>query len=234
MVNVVDPGGGGTGRPPLLATLIAAARKYGADVVVFVATAIRESNLTWDALGDFDANGQPTSFGPFQHHRGGALGNRSPAWAMSPAAVEERAQVFAAARAHTGADAAAIQRPRDPQKYAAAVNGYLDQARRLVADYDAAGTAAPASSSPSSSSGSGSGSGGILGTVGGVASGVGGAVVSGVGAAGGFLGGVASKGASAVGSLFDWDAARRLVLGALLVLGGVGLVVTGGYQATRS
>lgn len=215
-MNVVDPGGSSSssstssGRPGLLQTIIAAARRFGADPVLMVATAMRESGLNWDAVGD---NG--TSFGPFQHHRGGALGAHDPAWAMSPAGVEERAAVFAAAHAHTGADAAAIQRPADPTAYARSVDSYLPQARKYVEFVDNGGDPLTYA---------GQDLGGVSGV--GPAQVVGG-IVSGAGAA-------ASAAGSVVGSLFDWGALRRVVLAAVLVAGGVAMVVSGGYQATKA
>lgn len=220
-MNVTDPGGGGTagpvgqtaGRPSLLEYLIAAARRFGADPVLFVATSMRESNLNWDAVGDGG-----TSFGPFQHHRGGALGNHSPEWAMSPAGVDERAAVFAAAKARSGADAAAIQRPKDPAGYARSVDGYLAQARRYVEMVDGAG--GPNHTGPSILSYSGQDLGAVT-PVG---------AVQAIGTAGGAA---ASAVGSVVSSLFDWGSLRRLVLAAVIVAGGVGLVVTGGVQATK-
>ena len=219
MVTVADPGSptgtatGPTGdvRPPLLETIIAAARASGASDVLMVAVAIVESGLNWDTVGDGG-----TSFGPFQHHRGGALGNHSPDWAMSPAGVTERAYALIGAR--TGADAARIQRPADPAGYAVKVDNALPRARQLVTQVDGAG--GPHHTGPGIQSYAGQDIGGVT--------------PLGPAQAAGAVAGAAGKAAGAVASLFDWGAARRLVLAGLIVAGGVGLVVAGGYQGSKA
>lgn len=122
-------------NPPIAGVDLSVARSIrdafgaaGADVTVGLATSYVESGLTWDAVGD---NG--TSFGPFQHHQGGALGSNPPSWAMSPAGVAERARAFASAQVHTGAGAAAVQRPADPAGYARKVEAAMPTARRVLA-----------------------------------------------------------------------------------------------------
>jgi hypothetical protein len=129
-------GGGGDGDPTLVAAIVRQARAAGADPVVMVATAMVESNLNWTAEGDVAAKtGLPTSFGPFQHHQGGALGDHTQAWAESEEAVAERARAFAAAGVRDGAGAAAVQRPSDRPAYARKVDANLSDAARLVGTY---------------------------------------------------------------------------------------------------
>lgn len=109
-----------------------AAAATGADPVVLLATAIQESGARRGAVGD-----QGTSFGPWQMHRGGALGSHDPAWANSYATALNRAQEFARLKVHGGLGAAAVQRPRDRALYAQGVESHLEQARRIL------GAAAP-------------------------------------------------------------------------------------------
>lgn len=59
------------------------ARKYGIDPRAALAVASVEGGIKWGAVGD-----QGSSYGPFQLHRGGALGSHSAAWANSPAGIE--------------------------------------------------------------------------------------------------------------------------------------------------
>jgi hypothetical protein len=58
--------------------IAAIALEFGVDPRLAVATAMRESGLNPFAKGDFDKKGRATSFGPFQLHEGGELGNLTP------------------------------------------------------------------------------------------------------------------------------------------------------------
>lgn len=104
-----------------------AAAATGADPVVLLATAIQESGARRGAVGD---NG--SSFGPWQMHRGGALGSHSPAWANSYATALNRAKEFARLKVHGGVGAAAVQRPADRALYARGVESHLEQARAIL------------------------------------------------------------------------------------------------------
>lgn len=104
-----------------------AAQATGADPAALLATSLTESGARTGAVGD-----QGTSYGPFQFHRGGALGSHSPAWANSYAAALNRAQEFQRLGVHGGKGAAAVQRPADPSGYALKVQGNLGEARRLL------------------------------------------------------------------------------------------------------
>ncbi len=93
------------------------------DPKLAIATAEQESGLNPNAVGD---NG--TSFGLFQLHRGGELGNLTQAQADDPAtnakvALTEFAKV---SKSHPGIDpgqlAALAQRPAQPAQYAAKVD----------------------------------------------------------------------------------------------------------------
>ena len=102
------------------------AKKAGADPYAMLATAVVESGLNPKAVGD---NG--TSFGLYQYHIGGALGNRSKEWAFNPAnIIKDEAKRFASAGVRDGAGAAAVQRPADRAGYAVKVN-------RLIAEMKA-------------------------------------------------------------------------------------------------
>lgn len=95
--------------------------KNGADPKVMLATAIVESDLNPKAVGD---NG--TSFGLYQYHIGGALGNRDANWAFNPKnIITDEAKRFASAGVRDGAGAAAVQRPADPVGYAKKVNNVM-------------------------------------------------------------------------------------------------------------
>ncbi len=96
-------------------------KKAGADPYVMLATAVVESGLNPKAVGD---NG--TSFGLYQYHIGGALGDRSKEWAFNPKnIIQDEAQRFAKAGVKDGAGAAAVQRPADPSGYAVKVNNVI-------------------------------------------------------------------------------------------------------------
>lgn len=130
-------------NPAVVQAIIAASRRTGADPVALLATSLQESGGRYNAVGD-----QGTSFGPFQYHRGGALGTHTPQWAESNAEIDAEAQRFAANQIHHGVGAAALQRPADPTGYAAGVESRIPTARQLLAQY---GGASPPASLPSSS-----------------------------------------------------------------------------------
>lgn len=99
------------------------ANKLGLDPRLAVAQMLQESGGNPYAIGD-----SGTSFGIFQLHRGGELGNLSPAQAFNPSvnagvSLAVDAQV---AKAHPdwspGRIAAAAQRPADPAGYARSVD----------------------------------------------------------------------------------------------------------------
>lgn len=103
----------------------------GPIAAALIATAMNESRLNPRAQGDV-VNGRPTSFGLFQFHRGGALGQHTPEWAYNPInEIRNRTRLFLAGKVTTGAGAARIQRPADPSGYAAAVDGLLKKAGKL-------------------------------------------------------------------------------------------------------
>lgn len=107
------------------------ARQKGVDPVTAVACMLVESGGSNAATGD---NG--TSFGLFQLHRGGELGNMSEAEARDPRRNAEVAlSVFAANKgkySDPGQLAAASQRPADRAGYARKVDAMLPEARRLL------------------------------------------------------------------------------------------------------
>ncbi|MFN8613456.1 MAG: transglycosylase SLT domain-containing protein [Vulcanimicrobiota bacterium] len=107
------------------------ARQKGVDPVTAVACMLVESGGSNAATGD---NG--TSFGLFQLHRGGELGNMSEAEARDPRRNAEVAlSVFAANKgkySDPGQLAAASQRPADREGYARKVDAMLPEARRLL------------------------------------------------------------------------------------------------------
>jgi cell wall-associated NlpC family hydrolase len=117
-------------NPAVVQAIIAAAQRTGADPIALLATGLQESGLRYNAVGD-----QGTSFGPYQYHRGGALGSHTPAWAMSNAEIQDEAQRFAQNQIHHGVGAAALQRPADPTGYAAGVESRIPTARALLAQY---------------------------------------------------------------------------------------------------
>ncbi len=69
-------------KPNPVQVIVRHAHRFGLDPAAVVAYMLEESGGRWDALGDHG-----TSFGPFQMHRGGALGSHSGAWAESPAGL---------------------------------------------------------------------------------------------------------------------------------------------------
>lgn len=121
------------------------AQSYGVNPNLAVATAYQESGLSNTAVGD---NG--TSFGLFQLHRGGELGNMSQAQAENPTTNASTAlRVFADTQARNpnlsgGALAAASQRPANQAAYAASVDSLL----RNTFGPGAAGTSVSRGSGP--------------------------------------------------------------------------------------
>lgn len=107
------------------------AKEKGIDPVTAVATMLVESGGSNQATGD---NG--SSFGLFQLHRGGELGNMSEADARDPRKNAETAlSVFAQNKdkySDPGQLAAASQRPADPQGYAAKVDAKIPEAKKLL------------------------------------------------------------------------------------------------------
>ena len=99
------------------------ARKLGVDPRLAIAMAQQESGLDPHAVGDHG-----TSYGLYQLHQGGELGNLTPTSAFDPTtnASVALAEVARVAKTHPGASpgqiAALAQRPADPTAYAAAVD----------------------------------------------------------------------------------------------------------------
>lgn len=105
------------------------ANQYGVNPWLAIATGIEESGLRSVAPGDY-VNGRATSFGLYQLHEGGELGNLTPAEANNPRTNAQVAlstlKAFQKSTGKTGgALAAAAQRPADPAGYAAIVDRYL-------------------------------------------------------------------------------------------------------------
>lgn len=101
------------------------ARRTGADPLTLLATAIVESNLNPNAVGDGG-----TSYGLFQMHVGGAGGatQASARRYLDPmAAIENRARAFRGGAG--GAFAASVQRPADAAGYARKVDAVIAQLR---------------------------------------------------------------------------------------------------------
>lgn len=134
--------------PKVVGWITQAATATGADPAALLATSLQESGARTGAVGDAG-----TSFGPFQMHRGGALGSHSPAWANGYGAVLNRAQEFAKGQVHHGKGAAAIQRPQDQNLYAQGVDKYMQQAKAILAHYQGGGGATvPGTAAPKATS----------------------------------------------------------------------------------
>jgi soluble lytic murein transglycosylase-like protein len=108
------------------------AQKDGVDPKTAVATMLVESGGNNKAVGDGG-----TSFGLFQLHQGGELGNMSPAQADDPTAnaevaIGQMAQTQKSTGQSGGALAAAAQRPANPGQYAQTVDGKMGQASSLL------------------------------------------------------------------------------------------------------
>lgn len=118
------------------------AREMGIDPVTAVAVMLVESGGNHKAVGD---NG--SSFGLFQLHRGGELGNLTPEQAFDPV-VNARVALAEFQRLESkysdpGQLAAASQRPADASNYAQKVDATLPDARRLLAEADTITANAP-------------------------------------------------------------------------------------------
>ena len=107
------------------------AREKGVDPVTAVATMLVESGGNATAVGD-----KGTSFGLFQLHRGGELGNMTQQQANDPRTNAETAlSEFARNKgkySDPGQLAAASQRPANRQAYASKVDEAIPEARRLL------------------------------------------------------------------------------------------------------
>jgi hypothetical protein len=110
------------------------APQYGADPLVLLAMFDVEAGFDDHAIGDHG-----TSFGLEMLHQGGALGTRTPAWAMNPVnAIKDAAHRLAGAK--SGADVAARQRPADPAGYAAKIDARLRELRAAVKSVGGSGS----------------------------------------------------------------------------------------------
>jgi hypothetical protein len=112
------------------ASVLKVAKQKGVDPVLALAAAMQESGLNPNAKGDYNKKGRATSFGIYQLHEGGELGNMTAKQAFDATtnakfALAEFAKV---AKAHPGWSpgeiAAAAQRPADRVGYARDVNAY--------------------------------------------------------------------------------------------------------------
>lgn len=111
--------------PEILTTV---AMQYGVDPITAIATAYHESGLNPRSVGD---NG--TSFGLYQLHQGGELGNHTADWAFDPGnnARTALSVMGDVTKQHPswspGAIAAAAQRPANTAAYATAINNIYNQ-----------------------------------------------------------------------------------------------------------
>lgn len=112
----------------VLPIIVGTAQKYGINPLVAIATAIVESGLNPKAIGD---NG--TSFGLYQLHEGGELGNLTEHQAFDPATNADRALSTMAQfqkqnpSLSGGSLAAAAQRPANQSAYAAKINSVMQE-----------------------------------------------------------------------------------------------------------
>lgn len=107
------------------------AKSKGVDPTTAVASMLVESGGDNKVVGDHG-----TSFGLFQLHKGGELGNLSKEQASNPhtnacVALSEFARIQHK-HGNPGKLAAAAQRPANPEKYAQKVNAMLPNARRML------------------------------------------------------------------------------------------------------
>jgi len=120
------------------------APKLGLDPAAVVAYALTQGGTSWGAVGDHG-----TSFGPFQLHKGGALGSHSAQWANSPqglrAAMGMMARAGAAGQRGPGAAAfivgPAFGRGANPPRDEAAARAAYARAAALVGKPTAPGPA---------------------------------------------------------------------------------------------
>ena len=203
-------------------TIIGVANSLGVDPYLALAQGYQESGLNPTAVGD---NG--TSFGIYQLHQGGELGNLTPEQAFDPAtnAQVSLSEVAAVAQAHPdwtpGQIAAAAQRPADPGTYAMNVNALYSQA--------VAGTGPFAGITVGSSTSSGQGTDVKL-SPGGVAGAIGKGLIEGAVPGGPLIGGALSgafgKGVQGIASGIANDA-FKVGLTIVFVVAGLGLVILG-------
>ena len=179
-----------------------AAQTYGVNPRLALAVAYNESSLNPLAIGD---NG--TSFGLYQLHQGGELGALTPAQAFNPVtnANVALAQIGAVAAANPGLDpgviAADAQRPANPTAYAAAIDA-LYNSPTFMSQLTSVGSSIGSAAGTAIAGRSGAGIGGAIG-----------GAVQGV-ISGGLTGGISSG-------------IKSIVITALLVAGGIGLIVLG-------
>lgn len=195
--------------------IVAQAEANGVDPRLALATAQQESGLNPAAVGD-----QGTSFGLYQLHEGGELGNLSPGQAFDPStnasvALSVMGQVIKANPqiSDPGTLAAMAQRPADQAGYAKSVDAIYDSSSyfpQVPAD------ATPAQLDKISWSKVGQA----------VGQGVGGLLGPGTGAVGGALGAlggaVVSDGLSGIGA-----EVLKIVLEGMFVAASLGLIVLG-------
>lgn len=209
------------------ADILAAAAEYGVPGNLALAVAQQESGLNPTAVGDGG-----TSFGLYQLHQGGELGNLTPAQAFDPTtnadvALSELGAVIAANPQITdpGTLAALAQRPANPASYAASIDAILGTQTTSSGGAGSSSTGAPVvTTSVIGSIGStiGGALGGILGPVGAaLGEKAGGSAGNAAGAAAGAL----SDPAGIVGSI--GATALQVVLDAVLVAAGLGLILLG-------
>jgi hypothetical protein len=108
------------------------AQQKGVDPTTAVACMLVESDGNNAAVGD---NG--TSFGVFQLHQGGELGNLSPQQAQDPqtnadTALTEMAKTQQQTGLQGGHLAAAAQKPADKDGYAQKVDAKMPEAQQLI------------------------------------------------------------------------------------------------------
>lgn len=116
-------------------TVAEVAKEKGVDPATAVASMMVESGGDHKVVGD-----KGTSFGLFQLHKGGELGNLSQKQASNPrtnadVALSEFARIQDR-HSDPGKLAAAAQRPAHPEQYAKKVNAMLPNARRLIEQAD--------------------------------------------------------------------------------------------------
>jgi Transglycosylase SLT domain len=116
----------GTGKAGV--DVLRVASQLGVDPLLALATAFQESGLNPNAKGDVTKGGRPTSFGLFQLHEGGELGQLTIEQALNPIINARRALATIAQVMHAhpnwspGQIAANAQRPKDKQAYARSVD----------------------------------------------------------------------------------------------------------------
>lgn len=106
------------------------ASEEGADPAAMLATSFVESGFNPQAVGDGG-----TSFGLFQHHKGGAGGSTiesARSFTNPEKSIRERARHFSRMGIRGGRGAASLQRPADPSGYARKVDAQLPRFRKLV------------------------------------------------------------------------------------------------------